>query len=75
MQALERQCADLGCSLREQQAVIAENDLSNINNSWIKRPAYFAEVTIQEMLGNITDDQGIARALDVLWPSMVYVTA
>ena len=39
------------------------------------RPACLAEATIQEMLDNITGDQGIARALDVLWPSIVYVTA
>jgi len=75
MQALERQCADLGCSLRDQQAVIAENDLSNINNSWIKRSAYLAEAIIQAILDNITDDQGITRALDVSWLSIIYVTA
>jgi hypothetical protein len=55
--------------------VIAENDLSNINNPWIKRPAYLAEAIIQAILDNITDDQGITRALDVFWPSIVYVTA
>ena len=75
MHALERQCADLGCSLRRQQAVIAENDLSELNNSWIKKPAHLAETTIHDILDNITGDQGIIRALDVLWPSIVYVTA
>jgi len=75
MQALERQCADLGCRLRRQQAVIAENDLSEINNSWIKRPAHLAETTIQAILDSITGDQGITRALDLLLPSILYVTA
>ena len=75
MQALERQCADLGCSLRRQQAVIAENDLSEINNSWIKMPAHLAETTIQDILENITDDQGITQALDLLWSSIVCLTS
>jgi len=58
-------------SLRHQQTVIMKKDLSIINKNSTSRLIYLAETTFQAILDNITDDIGISRALDELWPSIL----
>jgi hypothetical protein len=58
-------------NLRRQQAVIMDKELTEINNSSNKELIHLAEEVYQAIIANITDDQGISRALDDLRPSIL----
>jgi len=62
-------------SLRRQKAVISDKELSAINHGSNNRLILLAECAYQAIIANLADDQGISRALDELWPSILRVQA